>query len=274
MFLRQFSQVAAVLVGLVLCGAALPAAAQSALIIGAPATASWNNDVQAKILATGQFTTVDIANGNTSTPSLATMQAYDAVLVYSDTSYQNAALLGDNLHAYLLSGGGVVDAVFNITGTSPTGLFQSSGDFAQLRTGSAGGVATLGVVALPAHPIMAGVTTFNGGSSSYRGAGGLNAGATEVARWSTGQLLVSYKPVAPGMVVSLNLFPPSSDARGDFWTASTDGDLLLANALTFAAGGGAPPATIPTLSEWALILFGLLLAGGAVIMVQRRRLTA
>lgn len=33
-----------------------------------------------------------------------------------------------------------------------------------------------------------------------------------------------------------------------------------------------PPATIPTLSEWAMILFGLLLAGGAAVMIQRRRL--
>lgn len=32
------------------------------------------------------------------------------------------------------------------------------------------------------------------------------------------------------------------------------------------------PATIPTMSEWAMILFGLLLAGGAAVMIQRRRL--
>ncbi|WP_409515780.1 IPTL-CTERM sorting domain-containing protein [Brevundimonas sp.] len=31
------------------------------------------------------------------------------------------------------------------------------------------------------------------------------------------------------------------------------------------------PATVPTLSEWAMILLGLMLAGGAAIMVQQRR---
>jgi hypothetical protein len=35
-----------------------------------------------------------------------------------------------------------------------------------------------------------------------------------------------------------------------------------------------PPASVPTLSEWAMILFGLLLAGGAALYIQRRQLTA
>jgi len=33
------------------------------------------------------------------------------------------------------------------------------------------------------------------------------------------------------------------------------------------------PATIPTLSEWAMILFGLSLAGGAALYIQRRQTT-
>lgn len=33
-------------------------------------------------------------------------------------------------------------------------------------------------------------------------------------------------------------------------------------------------AAVPTLSEWAMILFGVLLAGGAALMVQRRRMAA
>ncbi|MFC5346087.1 IPTL-CTERM sorting domain-containing protein [Brevundimonas staleyi] len=34
---------------------------------------------------------------------------------------------------------------------------------------------------------------------------------------------------------------------------------------------GAPPAPVPTLSEWAMILLGLMLAGGAALHLQRRR---
>ena len=33
------------------------------------------------------------------------------------------------------------------------------------------------------------------------------------------------------------------------------------------------PSAVPTLSEWAMILFGLILAGGAALFVQRRRQT-
>jgi hypothetical protein len=36
----------------------------------------------------------------------------------------------------------------------------------------------------------------------------------------------------------------------------------------------APPAPVPTLSEWAMIILSLTLAGGAVLCLQRRRMTA
>ena len=39
-------------------------------------------------------------------------------------------------------------------------------------------------------------------------------------------------------VVGLNFFPPSSDAQATFWDASTDGDILMANALLVV---GIPP---------------------------------
>ncbi len=47
----------------------------------------------------------------------------------------------------------------------------------------------------------------------------------------------------------------------------------LAWAETYTLTAGVPPATIPTLSEWAMILFGTVLAGGAALYIQRRQLT-
>ncbi|WGM31962.1 hypothetical protein KKHFBJBL_02213 [Brevundimonas sp. NIBR11] len=52
-----------------------------------------------------------------------------------------------------------------------------------------------------------------------------------------------------------------------------DAQLTGYDAYFFATFG--PEATpVPTLSEWAMILFGLTLAGGAALYIQRRRLTA
>lgn len=59
-----------------------------------------------------------------------------------------------------------------------------------------------------------------------------------------------------------------STSSPDTNTSSYSG---LGPTLTLAA---APVAAVPTLSEWAMILFGLILAGGAALYIQRRRLTA
>ena len=40
------------------------------------------------------------------------------------------------------------------------------------------------------------------------------------------------------------------------------------------SGTAVAPAPIPTLSEWAMILFGMILAGGAALFVQRRQTAA
>lgn len=60
----------------------------------------------------------------------------------------------------------------------------------------------------------------------------------------------------------------------------TGGDYVINSEATNGAGSSlttaaaAPPATVPTLSEWAMILFGVILAGGAALYVQRRRFAA
>lgn len=47
-----------------------------------------------------------------------------------------------------------------------------------------------------------------------------------------------------------------------------------ANVSVLGVAAAPPPAPVPTLSEWAMILFGTVLAGGAALYIQRRRLTA
>lgn len=73
---------------------------------------------------------------------------------------------------------------------------------------------------------------------------GVTVGTTLVAHWSDGQPLVGARdgPVG-GRIVGLNFYPPSSDARGDFWDLTTDGARLMANALLYVASAFAAPPT-------------------------------
>lgn len=51
---------------------------------------------------------------------------------------------------------------------------------------------------------------------------------------------------------------------------------VFTGTVTYVTGLAPPPApvAVPTMSEWAMILFGLMLAGGAALYIQRRRLAA
>lgn len=63
-----------------------------------------SNDVVQKLDGTGLFTTVDLVDVSTTTPTLADFQAYEAVLVYSGMEFDDPESLGDNLADYLHAG--------------------------------------------------------------------------------------------------------------------------------------------------------------------------
>jgi hypothetical protein len=197
----------------------------------------WNADVQTKINNTGLFTQVDAFLGGT--PTLAQLQEYDAVLVYSDASFANPTAMGNVLADYVDSGGGVVLATFafwNGNGLGIEGRIKTGG-YLPFTTGSQAQPGNLALVAVDAqHPILDGVASFNGGTSSYHNAPiAVTAGSTLVANWSNGQPLIATKTTTVGRVVGLNFYPPSSDVRGDFWRSNTDGGRIMGNALIYAA---------------------------------------
>ena len=209
------------------------------------------SDVQGKLIATGKFSAVDIIDASSTTPTLAQLQGYGSVLVWSDSGFADPTTLGNNLADYVDSGGGVVIAVFADASVPIGGRFASDDYYAMEPAGQTEGTElTLGTVQEPSSPIMAGVTTFDGGSSSFRGTGSPNMSAVRVADWSNGEPLVLRRTIGGVPRVDLNFFPPSSDARPDFWTASTDGVKLMANALIFTGGCGSSKAT-PTISTVA-----------------------
>jgi len=244
--------------------------AQSIAVLGAPGNPTWNDDVVAKISAAGSFDSVTGMNVSSSTPTSLELSAYNAVLVYSDTSFADADGLGDVLADYVDAGGGVVVATFAFwdSGINIGGRLASGGylPFTQAGQNSPGGLTLVPVIA--DHPLLDGVTSFNGGTASYHNSViDIAGGATLVANWSNGQPLIGTLTLTAGTVVGLNFYPPSSDARGDFWDSATDGDQLMVNALGFSAGDVAEAAPVPSLSA-----LGLLMLLGLMLMVGTMRL--
>ena len=200
-------------------------------------------DPQSKLMATGLFGAVDIIDAYGGTPTLAQLQAYDAVITWTNYSYQDSVALGDVLADYVDAGGGVVVAVF---ATSDLGAARSlqgrwlTGNYPVIvqQGGTTTSAATLGVVHDPAHPVMAGVTNIDGGSSSFRPTTtALTAGSTLIASWSDGKVMAAEHALLSNRI-DLGLYPPSNLASTSSWITGTDGDELMANALVYVAAGG------------------------------------
>jgi hypothetical protein len=212
------------------------------LICGASSPQAWLDDVQNKLVATGNFNSVTTYNiYMTGTPSLAYLQGFDAVMVFTDYTAMDPTTLGNNLAAYIDGGGGVVNCTFSNASVPIGGNFNTTAYQVIVPNGQLSSPQlSLGTILDPCHPIIQGITSFDGGSSSYRSnSNTLAPGATFVANWSNGDWLVAQRTnVGPSNVrrADLNFYPPSSDVRSDFWTSSTQGGQLMANALLWVAG--------------------------------------
>jgi hypothetical protein len=197
-------------------------------------------DVRERLLATEFFSEVDIFDARFATPALTTLSQYPVVMTWSNAAYADSIAIGNALADYVDAGGGVVQATFSFWHVSIgiDGRWQSGGYLPFGEGGQAFGFFDTLVPVDPSHSILAGVTTINGGESSFRNSFlTVRPGTTLIAQWSDGEPLVGTRrgPVR-GRIVGLNMFPASSLARQDFWDINTDGGRLMANALLWAAG--------------------------------------
>lgn len=196
-------------------------------------------DPQARLLSTGLFDSVDLIDTVVATPTLAELLAYDAVLSWTNVAPADNETWGEVMADYVDAGGGVVTALFANTSTDPSrslgGRWRVGYEvILPLTDGSVTGSSGLGDHDSE-HPIFAGVTTFDGGTSSFRPLGFAVAPGTEiVARWIDTRILVATLPTRPGRV-DLGLYPPSSDCFPGFQDPTTDGAWLMANALVYVS---------------------------------------
>lgn len=92
---------------------------------------------------------------------------------------------------------------------------------------------TLGQVLYPNHPILEGVTKFNGGIKNSRGNGEVRPNARLIASWSDGTPLIAELSAFGSKIVTLNFFPVSNRQYNGDWPADTDAPLMMANALYY-----------------------------------------
>ncbi len=208
------------------------------LLAGAESNRSYLADVREKILSAGLISGVDTIDLRYSTPSLSLLEQYKAVLVWTDATPLNDSILGNTLADYIDEGGLVVDAVFSLDltwgitkgrFTTPTYQCLNRGNYV---TGS---VRTLGTIALPANPIMTGVSSFSGGTTSFHNTiNTLAPNAYIVASYDNNDIFIAAKEnVGPAKArrVSLNFWPVSSDINSNGWNPATDGAKIMTNAL-------------------------------------------
>jgi len=207
-------------------------------------SSTYASDVVEKLKDSGMFAAVDTIDAGASTPDLSELQSYDAVMVYSLglVGFANTTNLGNVLADYIDGGGGVVTAyaaVLQDADYAPGGRYISGEYYLTSLAGSrlVPGNQLSGPALYADHPVLAGyMTTFDGGTVSGRADTiTVMAGATEIIEWADGVPLVATGEINGVRRVDLGFLPVSSDALSDQWDASTDGDKLLANALSWAA---------------------------------------
>jgi len=207
---------------------------------------SYRDDIVSKLKATCQFQSVSVIDAVTATPTVSQLTAYDALLVASDNpGFFDADAMGNVLADYVDTGRGVVLSMFSYNAGSlgVHGRFETASYFGiPGSVGQTQNIAETGVFNAFAggHPVLSGVQSFSGGTGSYQPNTNLvvaNVGATRLADWSDGSTpLVVTRAVGSARRVDLGFYTASSDAGGGaFWTASTDGDKLMANALTWTS---------------------------------------
>lgn len=194
-------------------------------------------DPRDKLLATGRFNSVTIIDATQVTPTPAHLHPFDAVLVWSNAQFADAALLGDYLADYCEAGGGVVTSMFTMShlpGQQLGGRFMEDEHYGITPGPYQTGPQSLGFIHIDKHALLRGVGSFHGGNLSFRPSGAVVRGE-RIADWADGEPLLVVEELPRHRRVDLGFYPPSSDVDSRFWDSRTDGAALMANALEYVA---------------------------------------
>lgn len=223
--------------------------------------AGSEQEVADYLLASGHVSTADFIDARYSTPTLPDIQGYDVIITWKNYYYADPVALGDLLADYVDLGMGVVALEFVFFDNAPLeGRFMAEHCPFSLGNNTYVDV-SLGTYDTD-HPLMADVSAV---TDFYVCDVGLTDHGTCVAWWDNDWPFVAYNH-DNNRVVGINgyvggVYP--------LWT----GDMLqvVLNSVLYVT---TTQQDIPTLSEWGMLLMGLLLlAAGTIAVVRRRKLT-
>ncbi len=177
---------------------------------------SFSNSVEGALVGTGQFgaTDIDIFSMLTSgVASLAFLQNYDCVYVWTNQVAPSVVAQGNRLKEYVDAGGGVILATYALSKTQNPWEMQG-GIMGPGYSPLVNTTTTLGSFprvldpgsALTGHPFVAGVVGFANGGNSNFGKVTLDPGALLVASDTAGDPLLAVS--SAGDVAGINIFPP------------------------------------------------------------------
>jgi len=207
-------------------------------------TKKWIENVRESIMSTG-IKTVESVSVETNTPTLEEMKKFHVVWLDSCRALQNATELGNRLASYIEQGGSVVissvhtlrndEGKWVIQGRIRTGGFLPI-TIGELRQDKKGG---LGYIVKREHMIAEGVKSFDGGKMASRLESSPTEGAEIVIKWDDGLPMIVEKVKDDneryGVCIALNLRAPDNTVDRKYWDKKTDGALLIANTVEYAA---------------------------------------
>ncbi|MGE0433873.1 MAG: Ig domain-containing protein [Planctomycetota bacterium] len=235
------------LLAFILSAVSVAQAQASVLIAGGDSNAASRDDVKNFLDATGILGQVDHIDISSVTPTVADLQAYDCVLIYTNNAPLDGVAFGNNLAAYCDAGGGVVEMQASDTVTwGVHGTWDNRHCIQPLNSYSFDNAATAGTVH-ENHVVLQGANVLNGGYLRRFETNVIN-GARKIQDWSDGNICVAINESFTGRIVLVNLIPWTSPYGG--WNvANNDIDILIANACAWA---GNPEVVIDTPAAGAL----------------------
>lgn len=214
---------------------AQPECARQVLVVHTEIEEARTYNVVSTLAAYGLEVTV--VNGSLASPTRAQLAMTASVFVWTWSDFHDHDAIGNLLADFVNDGGHVVLAIHaQITPASVQGQFNAVGmhptPLSDVKYSD--GRRTL-VKLIQDHPLLLGVTSFDGGTVSARpGTKVVASGAVRVADWSSGEPLISlFDDKYNGSVVSLGFYPVSSSALVNFWLNTTDGARMMVNAINY-----------------------------------------